>query len=283
MKLKTLFTTLLLIGITVRLMAGTFPQDPRSIPVFVQLPGSTGSGFFICTTNGLYLVTAKHVLFNPADGTNAPTLKADAVTLKSFYVESPTNTDITVIDLNLKGLMTNHCVFCSSSSDVAAVKFETPAGTQFIYGPFVSLKSVCTAVTMNNEDNIEKIHQVAVGDQVFMFGYPTSLTAPIAAIVDPTEPLLRGGIVAGKNEAKDNIIIDCPAYFGNSGGPVILVDRSDFSVTKFRIIGVVSKFIPFQEIWENKTMQYMHVTESNSGYTVIVPIDDVMDMIKKHE
>jgi hypothetical protein len=52
-------------------------------------------------------------------------------------------------------------------------------------------------------------------------------------------------------------------------------------VTSFKIIGLVSSFVPFQEEWENKTYRYTYVGISNSGYTVIVPIDAVLELVWK--
>ena len=122
--------------------------------------------------------------------------------------------------------------------------------------------------------------EVDVGADVYMFGYPVSLTGPIRDIFEPSEPLLRKGIVAGVNMGKRTIIIG-PSYFGNSGGPVIQVDRSEFGVIQYRIIGVVSGFVPFLEEWENKTMRYSHVIKSNSGYTVVEPIDIALELVWK--
>jgi len=114
-----------------------------------------------------------------------------------------------------------------------------------------------------------------------MFGYPTSLTGLIREIFDPSEPLLRKGIVAGINLGKRTIIIDCPAYFGNSGGPVIQIEHPALNQTRFRIIGLVSGFVPFQEEWENKTMGYSHLIKSNSGYTVVEPIEIALELVWK--
>ena len=114
-----------------------------------------------------------------------------------------------------------------------------------------------------------------------MFGYPTSLTGGIRAIFNPSEPLLRKGIVAGINLGKRTIIIDCPSYFGNSGGPVVQIDHPALNVTRFQIIGLVSGFVPFQEEWENKTLKYSHVIKSNSGYTVVEPSDSALELVWK--
>ena len=95
-------------------------------------------------------------------------------------------------------------------------------------------------------------------------------------------PLLRRGIVAGKNQAAQTIIVDCPAYYGNSGGPVCHVEL-DGMRTEFTIIGIVSQFVPFVEQWENKTHRYSNMELSNSGYSIITPIDAMFDLIKKYE
>jgi hypothetical protein len=43
------------------------PDDNLAYPVLITLGnGSSGSGFFLNTSDAVYLVTAKHVLFNPA-------------------------------------------------------------------------------------------------------------------------------------------------------------------------------------------------------------------------
>jgi hypothetical protein len=123
--------------------------------------------------------------------------------------------------------------------------------------------------------------QIDVGAQVYMFGYPTSLTGPIKDIYDPFEPLLRGGIVAGVNLEKRTVIVDCPSYQGNSGGPVMQVVHPNFGATQIQVIGLVSGFVPFEEEWENKTLQYSHFIVSNSGYTIIEPMDTVLDLVWK--
>jgi hypothetical protein len=136
-------------------------------------------------------------------------------------------------------------------------------------------------ITVNGTNSIRVIADVDIGADVLMFGYPTSLTAQIREMFDPTQPLLRKGIVAGINPTKRFIIVDCPAYQGNSGGPVLQVDHPSLEVTTFRIIGLVSRFVPFQEEWENKTYRYSYVGISNSGYTIIVPIDIALELVWK--
>jgi hypothetical protein len=138
-----------------------------------------------------------------------------------------------------------------------------------------------TGLNVNDSSFLCPLSDIEVGSEVFMFGYPVSLTGPLAQVFDPVEPLLRKGIVAGVSREHCKVIIDCPSYFGNSGGPVVVVEHLSPLITKFRVIGLVSGFIPFQEEWENKTMHYSHVLKSNSGYTVVEPVDEVLNLAWK--
>ncbi len=108
-----------------------------------------------------------------------------------------------------------------------------------------------------------------------VFGYPSSIGLKNAPQIDYNRPLLRKGILAGTNPATRTLILDCPVYFGNSGGPVLEVDRQGLTAT-FRIIGVVIQFIPFNETAGSQTAMIL----SNSGYSVAVPMDFVLELLK---
>ena len=43
------------------------PDDNLAYPVLVTFKNSQGSGFYLTTPSALYLVTATHVLYDPAD------------------------------------------------------------------------------------------------------------------------------------------------------------------------------------------------------------------------
>jgi hypothetical protein len=76
----------------------------------------------------------------------------------------------------------------------------------------------------------------AIGNSVWLFGYPTSLANDD---LDLKTPLLRAGIVAGITK-RHQIVLDCPSYFGNSGGLAVeLVDERQYG------IGVAIKMVPF--------------------------------------
>jgi hypothetical protein len=117
------------------------------------------------------------------------------------------------------------------------------------------------------EENVKLLNDVIVGNQVFVFGYPTSITG-INPWLNIKLPLLRKGIIAGKNEVLKAIILDCPVFAGNSGGLVIEVEKKPFSSPKYMAIGLITNFIPFQIEWYQ-----------NSGYSIVVPMDFVEELI----
>ena len=120
------------------------------------------------------------------------------------------------------------------------------------------------------------LKEIQIANEVILIGFPTSLAFANTAFFDITKPLLRKGIIAGRNIADNTFIIDCSAYFGNSGGPVIEIGRDG----EMRVIGLVSRYIPFITEWRNnRETSISNVEYSNSGYSVCIPIDAIYGMI----
>jgi hypothetical protein len=124
-----------------------------------------------------------------------------------------------------------------------------------------------------SREGAKTLDQVIVGNDVMMFGYPTSLGLQQIPEIDPFRPLLRKGIVAGKNLQRRSLVLDCPAYFGNSGGPVFEIDRGPLQ-TSFHLIGIVKKYVPF-----TATDARTFMMQTNSGYSVATPLDAVLQLI----
>ena len=115
---------------------------------------------------------------------------------------------------------------------------------------------------------IKKFEEVLVGNEVYIFGYPTSLGLKEIPQLDPLYPLLRRGIIAGRNFSTKSLVIDGAVYPGNSGGPVLEVSHQVFQ-TEFRMIGVIREFVPYK------------TTVLNSGYAIATPMDFVLELIDK--
>jgi len=314
------------------------PNDNLSYPVLIKTKeGKTGSGFFYKREGMLYLITARHVLFDdmlvirlkekfdiPTDlkykfymqeseskdekgkfirtdfiftfsGVISESEKdklinaapdSDKEGIKKLYDRSqelqPISSEITLLsygdkvtgvtelNINLKELFKNGHVKYHPSQDVAFLrigsinKVNNEDRVKILDGIIKERKNLITGL---DQKNIKFLKDVIIGNQVFVFGYPTSITQ-INPSLDINMPLLRKGVVAGKNEVLKAIILDCPAFYGNSGGLVIEVEQDLCCSFQYKAIGLISQFAPYDNQWFQ-----------NSGYSIVVPMDFVEELI----
>ena len=254
------------------------PDDNLAYPVLITLKGGEqGSGFFLNLQASSFLVTARHVLFK--EGTDD--FLASEVEILS-YAKDPNDKGKNIFQLNLAALKQAGNIKRHPTQDVAVVRIGVPIqGTD----P-VSLNTVAGVVLKEKatsgilgvaESAVKRFSDVLTANQVFIFGFPTSIGLKAIPQIDYLKPLLRAGIVAGTNEQARTIILDCPSYGGNSGGPVLEVEEENLG-KKFRIIGVVSQFVPVAEMWLNMAHRYTNTNISNSGYAIAIPTDFVLDL-----
>jgi hypothetical protein len=261
------------------------PPDHLALPVLITLDGDgSASGFFLNSPNYVYLVTASHVLF---DG-SPPRLKSHGATLLC-WTKDPVTPDKVILKLDLSQLASDGLILRSKCGDAAVVRFGTRGSRNGGDGIVTHtnhvrwLEQSSAQVQGANAGNTKGFDDVFVSNDVYLFGYPSSIGIQEMPQLDYQRPLLRKGIIAGKNPSRRTIILDCPSYYGNSGGPVVQAERLGLGKTEFKIIGIVSQFVPFKETWVNVTHKMSHWEISNSGYTVVMPIDLVLDLIREHE
>lgn len=255
------------------------PDDNLSYPVLITLTnGGTGSGFFLNTSDATYLVTAKHVFIDQISNN----LIADEATLLSLP-RDPTEDGQNIFRLRLVALQTSGDLRLHPSRDILVVRIGivTKEGTEtitnFLSG-VTTLKNSKSGILGAAPESFKKFSEVLVANEVFLFGYPTSLGLKELPQINFDQPLLRRGIVAGLNKTLHSIILDCPVYPGNSGGPVVQAESNGLN-TEFKIIGVVSQFVPFVETWVNTVHQYSNTNIANSGYSVVTPIEFALELL----
>lgn len=139
-------------------------------------------------------------------------------------------------------------------------------------------KGIFNTVSVNAETATKLLADVLVSNDVFVYGYPTSLGLKNSPQFDFNKPLLRKGIVANIYPKQGTIILDCPVYYGNSGGPVVEVEYRPTG-NHHHVIGVVSQFIPFVQQWHNPPSGIVNTEFHNSGYSVAVSMDKVFELI----
>lgn len=286
------------IASAVSLLAGraiaerAIPNDNLAYPVMVTLRSkngvtSFGSGFYLNFPNDVYFVTARHVIFTLPNGE----LPDAELELMSYSSDLSVQHRI-ILTASLSRLNADGNVRAHEHKDVVVVKVATinstaPSGSPAPQSPVPSLPITYAAgITINtvpgsvivgfSPEAVRTYDQVLVGNDVIAYGYPRSLgsiSADKQFDLDPLRPLLRKGLVAGLNEAKRTIILDCPAYRGNSGGPAVEVELDGFQ-RKFLIIGVITEFVPLVERASDFTFAF------NSGYSVVEPMDAVLELTK---
>ena len=252
------------------------PKNNLAYPVLIFVDNkSGGTGFRIHRNNKLFLVTAKHVLFDEHNCLRG-------MSMELHYPTSDLDDDsIYIYSIDLQ----NAKPIAHKESDVCVVylgNIRKPKGedapqikTTLAKGVECLQKGKTPAVIANSEKICKVLNEVNISNDIFIYGYPTSLGLNHNRDFDFTKPLLRKGIVSNIDLKKGVIILDCKTDYGNSGGPVIEVDRNN----NHKLIGVVSKFLTYKNEWLNARDKTSHVENINAGYTVAVSIEKVFEII----
>jgi hypothetical protein len=254
------------------------PEDNLAYPVLVTLKsGVSGSGFYFNAATKMYLVTARHVIMD-----DQQRLRSSEAELMS-YSKDPNEPITNLLSINLSMLQQAEHLRAHQTRDVVAIAIAgitlTPEGKSLDPLPGVDVvRYAPLGIVGVGRDAVKRYADVLVANDVVVFGYPTSIGLKATPQLDLSRPLLRKGIIAGLNDYLQSIILDCPVYPGNSGGPVAELEPVGLS-HRVRIIGVVSEFVPYSESWVNTTHRSTNTTIANSGYSVAVPMDFVVDLL----
>ena len=267
------------------------PDSFYRLPIMILLEdGSEGSGFYFADSLYIYLVTARHCLIKEII-TNREKSKDSLVVLASKYIRCilypfdamTSKAAIHIIDLEEAGR--SEVLKYEKDFDIGVIRIGEVAHDKnkpvsVAYYSFVKTEKE-TFIQTVPLFLIQKYADVHIGDDVFIMGYPTSLGLKSTTQFDHKRPLLRKGIIAGKNIMKKTIILDCPAYYGNSGGPVFVryMDTTD-KLLHHKIIGVISEFIPYADSLFNKKDSIKNIGLQNSGYSVAVPFETIFDLFE---
>jgi hypothetical protein len=263
------------------------PFNNLGYPVLLNLDygASFGSGFRLKYKDLNFIVTAGHVLFDEDKN-----LRCKNITLTCQDIQNRKLTSVTFEIDTTKAIPVYH-----KKADIAVVmigrninltkktiplkdeksKFIQPAVLIGIDGVFDHNTGTPKHLVSVGQEATRLFDQICIGNDMYIIGYPISLGIKESKQIDFSKPLLRKGIVAGLNYDQRTIILDCPAYFGNSGGPVIEYGEDGF----YRIIGVVCQYVPFVNEWYNLREKYSNKEYMNSGYSIAVPMDYVYELI----
>lgn len=266
------------------------PEDNLYYSVLLSLDEgkSYGSGFRLKYNNHNYLVTARHVLYDDnyvlrakniimtcQNRNNIDEPAIIGIDVEKSHCNFDKLNDVAIIKLGKFEKLYDHNI--PLKNDNSEIKRPTALIGESCLSD-ISLPSNLRLVSLDREAT-RGIDEIKIGNDVFLMGYPTSIGMRRNEDFDSTKPLLRKGIIAGIHKNKNSFIIDCPTYFGNSGGPIVEYGEDDY----YRIIGLVSKYIPFVTKWYSDREKITNTELTNSGYTVCVPIQAVFDLIDREK
>jgi hypothetical protein len=253
------------------------PDKLLAISTLISLGGSSGSGMIFRTDLFAYLITAKHVLFD--ENGNLRVHEVETVNQTTDLHDETVNR--LSIDFNLTSPKFH------LKADVAVVKIgsikliDNNPRVKYVKG-VERLEKGVTKPFMSKIEKVGRFEDILISNDVYISGYPTSLGIKTSIQFDYNKPLLRKGIVAGVYERAKTIILDCPVYQGNSGGPVIQIVENT-GKKEFKIIGIISQYIPFVQSWRNDREKLVNTEYLNSGYSVATSFDLVLELIDQME
>lgn len=218
---------------------------------------SVGSGFRINNDGKEFIVTAKHVIYNENGA-----IRSDLLVTSQNVFGNKDDLNSIAVDLTKSNVLT------FPVSDLALIELEIDVN--------VEVNQLGNNIISVDLNDVLKLNQINIASDIILVGFPTSLINGDEFDID--RPLLRSGIVAGINPKTNTFIIDSPAFYGNSGGPILLKGiNNDYSIA-----GIVSRYIPFVTEWRNKHERAFFRQEFyNSGYAICVPLDEIVDYFNK--
>lgn len=229
--------------------------DEYSFLGLLTCGNSKGTAFVVDYQNKQNLVTDRHVIYKSVND-----LYSDFCSVM-FYTQNVNRALLGQLQLDLKNLLANQKIKQSEAVDLLLIEIDDDE-----------------AITKFNFDKVKGVPLVSVtlthlwGRNVMMYGYPTSirLRAPF-----DFKPFITSGIVSAIDEGTQQFVIDSPAYYGNSGGPVF---RKKCGVS---LIGVVQRLVPFNLEWH---IAYEDITRTdwhNTGYSICRSSNEIIKLIEQ--
>lgn len=112
------------------------------------------------------------------------------------------------------------------------------------------------------------------GHVTYLYGHPTSLNrdAPF-----DMKPFLTTGIISSYDDETGMFITNIPAFYGNSGGPVLFKNEEG----DMMVIGIVQKLIHFCLDWRNRyEREAIRNDWQNSGYSICLEVNKIISFLE---
>ncbi|WP_303920219.1 serine protease [Draconibacterium sediminis] len=237
-----------------------------------------GSGFLIRDNTEVgdfvYLITAKHVLGKTDSNGNFSLFGNE---LEITYSGDIYSESVNKVAIDIANLFNHNLVRFNEGNDAAIIFLAKVNENKMNYASAANFKQKVAhgnSWTTIDSKMLVAFEDVKIGNDAFISGYPKTLGLGRYPQYDYEKPLLRKGAVAGIYRSKRTIVVDCPSYGGNSGGPLFTIYPKE---RKLKLTGIVVEYIP----------QISKVEMNNSGYMVAASSDIIIELLdtfreKKH-
>ena len=137
---------------------------------------------------------------------------------------------------------------------------------------------------VSSETFIAMDEEIKTGDDVFVVGFPSSVTADLNVV--------RNGMISAK-PSKGTLLIDTAVFNGNSGGPVFWKPATGFKMgagIKWegpeirgrdpKLLGIVTGYLPFRDSAISvRTGRELLISEQNSGLAKAVSASKIREIL----
>ena len=236
-----------------------------------------GTGFLVArkddkdaTMGTVYLITNKHVV------------KDHSILFSHFnYDESLGGEDLILplVDSDGKKKYSEHP---NEQVDVIAIQINPDViKERKLKLRFILLEDHSLTLSEMEKTGVEE------GALVYAMGFPMNLMEKSV-----NSPICRLGCISRVADAFVNpdttnlFLVDTQVFPGNSGGPIVsrpeMISINCTPVnTNARLIGILSAYIPYQEILYSKQTGHLRmVQEENSGLTIVHPVDRIKEVVE---
>lgn len=272
------------------------PDKLHSMPVLIEIPladktnYSYGTGIYLTMSNKVFLVTAAHCIFDASSTNRSQLINSNAIVASLLSQRDTKEKKAFMLDLKRlseNGKIKRHnfhdvAVICMASMTIPDTNGRTVSHYFVGVGRLPNYHPSADFSVNFSADICTLFTNVPDGNEIYILGYPVELfNKKVHLEVDFDYPLIRKGIISQKNQQTRKLIIDSGVYGGNSGGPVLIVNHPSPGVSDFKVVGLITQFVPVS----TRIVPEIGATNSvfvNSGYGVAEPIDFALELMRQY-
>lgn len=230
-----------------------------------------GSGFLYSDSLNIFLVTARHNLFELDESEKKYYLKHDYCKITYHKIVDSSYFDLSYKILNLKELNKKGLIHPSKDVDLALVRIGLINNKSVFLNDknTIQRNGIKRALYTYKKFDLANDSTIHIGNGVFVYGFPKSVGVESIYQYDKSLPLIRSGIISTIDKKKNRYIIDATTYPGNSGGPVL---QREGVIGSIHLLGLILQYLPY-----NPDGRF----DGNSGYTLVLPNRYILTTLKE--